>query len=94
MELTDAEFDARYGSWEPLPFGDVSGLLDPLTWWVVGGWALELATGVSRPHHDLDVAIPRSQLAAVTAHLADHHLWAPHRIRVPLEPTSPRPCRR
>ncbi len=76
MELTDAEFDSLYGPVQPLSFEAVHELLGPVSWWVVGGWALELATGISRPHHDLDVAIPRDQLAAATRQLAGYHLWA------------------
>jgi Aminoglycoside-2''-adenylyltransferase len=45
-------------------------------WWVAGGWALDLFLGrVTRPHHDVDVAIlPRDQ-AMIQRHLAD---WTLH----------------
>lgn len=75
MELTAEEFQALYGAWAPLSLPAAASLLDGLTWWVVGGVALQLATGVQREHDDLDVAVPRSDLASVAARLADHHLW-------------------
>lgn len=76
MDLTDAEFAALYGAWQPLSFAETAALLDPLPWWVVGGWALELANGVPRPHHDLDVSVPRSALGALASTLSSYHLWA------------------
>lgn len=76
MDLSDEEFALLYGDWEPLTLRQVSDLMGSLTWWVVGGWALELASGVNRPHHDIDIAIPRSELGRIAAHLSDHHLWA------------------
>jgi Aminoglycoside-2''-adenylyltransferase len=45
-------------------------------WWVAGGWALDLFLGwVTRPHHDVDVAILRRDQAVVQRHLAD---WSLH----------------
>lgn len=76
MELTDEEFDELYGGWDPLTFAEVAGLLDPLPWWVVGGWALQLANGVARPHHDMDVSTPRSELKGLATRLAGYQLWA------------------
>ncbi|MET0813525.1 MAG: hypothetical protein ABWY03_10740 [Microbacterium sp.] len=32
-------------------------------WWIAGGWAIEAFTGVSRPHADLDIGIPRADVA-------------------------------
>ncbi len=75
MELTDEEFEALYGAWRPLTLAEAAALLDPLPWWVVGGWALELANGVPRPHHDLDVSVPRSALGSLVSTLSGYHLW-------------------
>ena len=45
-------------------------------WWVAGGWALDLFLGrVTRPHHDVDVAILRRDQAVVQSHLVD---WSLH----------------
>src|SRR3954447_15153321 len=75
MELTEEEFQALYGEWAALSPAEAVPLLARLSWWVVGGWALELATGVSRPHDDLDVAVPRSDLPLVAERVSDSHLW-------------------
>lgn len=75
MEMTEAEFQSLYGPWQPLSPLSACELLTGLRWWVVGGWALELATGVHRNHEDLDIAIPRTQVAELAAHLPDHDLW-------------------
>lgn len=91
-ELTDEQFEELYGAWQPLPLSEVGAVMGPLRWWVVGGWALELATGVSRPHHDVDIAIPREDLPRAAAHLRDYHLWAAHRgTLTPLRRLDPFP---
>lgn len=50
---------ALYGAWAPMAPTDftkeMSGFERP--WWVVGGWAIEAATGFQREHEDLDVSI-------------------------------------
>jgi hypothetical protein len=97
MEMSEEEFQALYGTWEPLSLLEVRDLMGPLTWWVVGGWALELATGVSRHHEDTDVAVPRHDLPRVAAHLtghhAPHHLWAAqHGTLTPLARLDPFPA--
>lgn len=76
MELDEQAFQALYGRWRPWSFTQAAEQLQGLRWWVCGGWALELATGISRPHDDLDVAVPRQDLHRVAARLSDHHLWA------------------
>jgi hypothetical protein len=76
MGLTEGEL--LYGAWAPLTPSDARELLDGLRWWVAGGWALQLATGVERQHEDVDVAVPRSDLALVVERLAGHHLWTAH----------------
>lgn len=42
----------------------------PGRWWVAGGWAIEVFTGVIREHGDLDVEIPRNELPLLRRHLA------------------------
>jgi hypothetical protein len=74
-ELTDDEFDLLYGPWAPPAPEAVGDLLGELTWWIAGGWALELFSGVSRHHHDLDVCVPRADLDRVRKQLAGFHLW-------------------
>ena len=43
---------------------DAAELLDGYgaNWWVVGGWAAQAFTGVTRPHEDVDIAIRRGDL--------------------------------
>jgi hypothetical protein len=78
VELTESEFQSLYGIWQPLSPALARDLLDGLRWWVVGGWAIELATGVDRSHDDLDVAIPRTQIVELAAHLSGFDLWLAH----------------
>ena len=61
-----------YGPWLPRTPRDVAELFEGYvgTWWIAGGWAIEAFTGVSRPHDDVDPSIPRSDVAALRAHLA------------------------
>ena len=61
-----------YGPWLPRTPADVAALLEGYdgVWWIAGGWAIEAFTGVSRPHDDVDPSIPRSDVAALRAHLA------------------------
>lgn len=77
-EADEHAFQALYGRWESLAPQDLGRLLAgaAFPWWVVGGWALELATGSARPHADLDVAVRRQDIAALARHLHDWHLWA------------------
>ncbi|MCA1712301.1 MAG: hypothetical protein LC789_11950 [Actinobacteria bacterium] len=74
-ELTDEEFEALYGRWQPPALDELADLLGPVRWWVAGGWALELFSGVPRPHEDVDVGIPRSELRGLVARLSHLHLW-------------------
>ncbi|HET6699991.1 MAG TPA: hypothetical protein VFG88_12950, partial [Nocardioidaceae bacterium] len=52
-------FQRLYGRWVPLSPAEfareMAGFDRP--WWVVGGWAVEVATGFQRPHEDLDVSL-------------------------------------
>jgi hypothetical protein len=45
-------------------------------WWIVGGWAIDAFTGVTRRHEDVDVSILASDVPALRAHVGDRwHLW-------------------
>ena len=59
-------------SFKPLAdqLGHVEGL--PVPWYVAGGWAIDLFLGrVTRDHHDVDVAIARSDQRAAYEHITD-----------------------
>ncbi len=75
MDPDERAFQALYGRVQPWSLAMTAERLRGLPWWVCGGWALELATGISRAHHDLDVAVPRHDLGRIAAQLIDHHLW-------------------
>ena len=60
-------------AWEPLQPADLAGLLNGLgvSWWICGGWALDLFLGrETRRHDDLDVAVLRSDQRALFNYLA------------------------
>ncbi|MEM9893540.1 MAG: hypothetical protein AAF962_22010 [Actinomycetota bacterium] len=61
-------------AWDPWTPWEMAERLDGLdvAWCVVGGWAIDLALGArTRPHEDLEIAVPRSELAAVRRHLGE-----------------------
>jgi hypothetical protein len=52
-------FLALYGYWAPLTPAEFAAEMEGFErpWWVVGGWAIEAATGYRREHEDTDVSI-------------------------------------
>ncbi len=61
------------GPWRPLSVDRLAGVFATarFSWWVGGGWALDLFIGrQTRPHGDLDVAVLRHDQHAVFSHLA------------------------
>lgn len=78
--MEEAEFQALYGPWRPLTPPQVRDLFAdaPFRWWIAGGWAIELASGVPRPHGDTDVVVLFDDLPALRGHLRDFHLWEAH----------------
>jgi hypothetical protein len=75
--VDDADFYRWYGDWEPLDLAGLRALMAGFDrpWWVIGGWSIELFTGVSREHDDLDVSIFSRDAPAFRAHLGD--AWTP-----------------
>lgn len=64
---------AAAGSWRPTHPREARTYLAAVThtWWVAGGWALDLFLGnESRPHKDLDIGILRCNAANVMAELS------------------------
>ncbi|MGF6823737.1 hypothetical protein M2317_002657 [Microbacterium sp. ZKA21] len=70
--LPPEEFARWYGPWDPLTPDSIAGFLEGFDrpWWIVGGWALEKATGVSRTHEDMDVSIAHHDAEALRVFLA------------------------
>lgn len=74
----EREFLDLYGAWEPLtPAGfaaEMTGFDRP--WWVIGGWAVEAATGLRREHEDLDVSLLVCDVPAFVSFMAGRwHVW-------------------
>jgi len=46
-------------------------------WWIAGGWAVQAFTNTARPHGDIDLSIPRSEVPALLRHLQGQlDVWA------------------
>lgn len=71
--LPPEEFARWYGPWDPLTPASIAAFLDGFDrpWWIIGGWALEKATGVSRRHEDMDVSIAHHDAEALRVFLAE-----------------------
>ncbi len=58
-----------WDAWTPWEIAEQLDGID-VPWCVVGGWAIDLALGeTTRPHEDLEIAVPRRDLAAIRRHL-------------------------
>ncbi|MDN5855717.1 MAG: hypothetical protein L0K86_23320 [Actinomycetia bacterium] len=71
-------FLSLYGDWKPLAPAEVAAELDglPCPWWIVGGWAIEAATGYQREHEDTDISILSGDVPTFVEHLRDRwHIW-------------------
>ncbi|NMO02883.1 hypothetical protein HH308_16850 [Gordonia sp. TBRC 11910] len=63
--------DRRWQPWTP---NEIATRLDgcAASWCVVGGWAIDMFLGAStRPHDDVEIAVPRGQFDALAAHFGD-----------------------
>jgi hypothetical protein len=76
-ELGFEEFQRIFGPIRPLSPAEAAIVFDgaPFRWWVAGGWSVELEASPRRFHEDLEVAVPRRDLAALRAWLHEYHLW-------------------
>jgi len=77
-EAREAAFLDLYGAWrpmEPSEFAEeMSGFDRP--WWVVGGWAIEAATGYRREHEDTDVSMLVCDVPAFVEFMKGRwHVW-------------------
>jgi hypothetical protein len=75
----DRDFYRWYGEWAPFSLAQVAELLQGIgaRWWIVGGWAVDAFTGVTRDHEDIDVAFFRADLPIVLERLSpDLCVWS------------------
>lgn len=91
------DFQRVYGRWDPMTPVQARDLFDgaPFTWWVAGGWSLEVGGTPARLHEDIDVAVLARDAYAVREWLSGWHIWEPHPtgIRPLLPGEEPRPDR-
>jgi hypothetical protein len=68
---------ARSGVWRPAGIDEVVTLFaaSPAPWWIAGGYAIELFTGIHRPHGDIDVLMLHRDQAAVRQVLDGWDCW-------------------
>jgi hypothetical protein len=75
--------DRPWDAWHPREIADrLAGVATP--WYVAGGWAVDLFLGEqTRPHEDLEIAVPRAGFAEIRAALPEleadvvgsGHIW-------------------
>lgn len=68
-----------YGPWRRHTPVDAAAFMRDYAgrWWIAGGWAIEAFTNVPRPHADIDLSIPRSEIPLLRAHARGRlDVWA------------------
>lgn len=71
-------FLALYGAWAPLPPAELAEQMRGFDrpWWIVGGWAIEAATGFRREHEDTDMSILACDVPAFVEFMRGRwHVW-------------------
>ena len=78
--LPPEEFTRWYGGWDPLDPSTIGDFMDGFDrpWWVIGGWSIEVFTGVARDHEDMDISILSGDAHAFRDFLADR--WTPWNV--------------
>jgi hypothetical protein len=78
--LPPEEFDRWYGGWDPLDPTTIAAFMEGFDrpWWIIGGWSLEVFTGVSRHHEDMDISILSRDAEAFRRFLGD--AWTPWNV--------------
>lgn len=71
--LPPEAFTRWYGGWDPLTPATIGAFMDGFDrpWWIVGGWSIEVVTGVARSHEDMDVSILASDAEAFRLFLGE-----------------------
>jgi hypothetical protein len=80
VQLDHDELDRWYGAFDALDPSTIRRLMDGFDrpWWIVGGWSIDVFTGVPREHDDLDVSILARDATAFRLFLGDR--WNPWNV--------------
>ena len=68
-----------YGPWVAHTPSDAAELMEGFAepWWIAGGWAIEVFSGVPRAHTDTDISVLRGDLVRFCDHVGRHlDIWA------------------
>lgn len=78
--LAPDEADRWYGGWDPLDPTTIAAFMDGFDrpWWIIGGWSIEVFTGVGRHHEDMDISILSRDAEAFREFLGD--AWTPWNV--------------
>ena len=77
-QAEEEAFLALYGGWAPLTPAELAAEMRGFDrpWWVVGGWAIEAATGLRREHEDIDMSILARDVPALVEFTKGRwHVW-------------------
>jgi hypothetical protein len=77
-QAAEDRFQDLYGRWCPWNPAELALELGGYDrpWWVVGGWAIEAATGYRREHEDTDISILACDVPRFVAYMSDRwHVW-------------------
>jgi hypothetical protein len=76
--MAEAEESPGIEAWEPWTPNEVAAVLKgcDAPWCVVGGWAIDLFLGhTSRPHADIEIAVPRISFPNIRKYLLGYDLY-------------------
>ena len=78
--LPPEQFTRWYGGWDPLDPTSIAEFMEGFDrpWWIIGGWSIEVFTGVARNHEDMDISILSSDAEAFRRFLGDR--WTPWNV--------------
>jgi hypothetical protein len=78
--LPPEAFNRWYGGWDPLDPSNIAEFMQGFDrpWWIIGGWSIEVFTGVVRSHEDMDISILSSDAEAFRLFLGNR--WTPWNV--------------
>ena len=78
--LPPEAFNRWYGGWDPLDPSNIAEFMQGFDrpWWIIGGWSIEVFTGVVRSHDDMDISILSSDAEAFRLFLGNR--WTPWNV--------------